>query len=62
MTKTMTNFLNEFNNATDKKEVVIKYNAKFVINVFKANTTAELIEARTDIQTFNEEYLNKYID
>lgn len=62
MTKTMTNFLNEYNNATDKKEVVIKYNAKFVLNVFKANTTEELIEAKADIQTFNDEYLNKYID
>ena len=56
----MTNFLNEYNNTTNKKEVVINYNAKFVINVLRAKTTEDLAKAKADVQTFNENYLNKY--
>lgn len=57
MTTTMTNFLNEYNNATDKKEVLIRYNAKFIHNVFHATNPEALIIAELELVEFNDKYL-----
>ena len=58
----MANFLNEYNNARDKKEVINNYNAKFVLNVLRAKTSEDLSKASADIQICNENYLNKLAD
>lgn len=57
MTTTMTNFLNEYNNATDKKEVLIRYNAKFILNVFHATNPEALMIANLELEEFNAKYL-----